>query len=108
MLIDNRTCHHAYIVVSSFLIKFLIRLSDLYLSQRLDINGDGQVSPSELRKALKFMDIRVDKAVCARMVYDFNDEGFLDIDIFMDMVTELFRKGYLDPITVRSFTTYRF
>ena len=83
--------------------KFLIRLSDLFLSQRLDINGDGQVSPSELRKALKFMDIRVDKAVCARMVYDFNDEGFLDIDIFMDMVTELFRKGYLDPITVRSY-----
>ncbi|XP_063682162.1 uncharacterized protein LOC134817019 [Bolinopsis microptera] len=67
--------------------------------QRLDINGDGQVSPSELRKALKFMDIRVDKAVCARMVYDFNEDGFLDIDIFMDMVTELFRKGYLDPIT---------
>ena len=78
----------------------------LCVSQRLDINGDGEVSPSELRKALKFMNIRVDKAVCTRMVYEFNAEGFLDIDIFMGIVTDLFRNRYLDPETVRSVKRY--
>lgn len=65
--------------------------------QTLDINGDGQVSPSELRKALKFMNIKVDKTVCSRMVYEFNPDGFLNIDIFMDLVAELFQRGWLDP-----------
>ena len=69
--------------------------------QTLDINGDGQVSPSELRKALKFMNIKVDKTVCSRMVYEFNPDGFLNIDIFMDLMAELFQDNWLSLETVR-------
>ena len=47
------------------------------------------------------MNIKVDKTVCSRMVYEFNPDGFLNIDIFMDLMAELFQDNWLSLETVR-------
>ena len=47
------------------------------------------------------MNIKVDKTVCSRMVYEFNPDGFLNIDIFMDLMAELFQDNWLSLETVK-------
>lgn len=66
--------------------------------QQLDINGDGQVSPAELRKALKHMNIKVDEGVCKAMVLEYNKEGYLNMDTFMEIVTDLYSSGLLNNV----------